>query len=131
MNLFQLGSFTLSSGARASWKIDCDALASADWQCLAEMIRRLVGPFGSVEGVPRGGLKLAAALEPFVVAGGPLLLTDDVWTSGGSMRRHRGDREAIGAVVFARGPVEPWVRALLPLPEELWLQREGQSCLTT
>lgn len=140
MSLFQLGDFTLHGGARGRWKIDCDALADADVEALAEMVRRLVGSFYTVEGVPPGGLRLAGALiaanDWQSVTGGPQahLIVDDVLTTGDSMgkaaadwleagsRRHMG--QVVGAVVFACGPCPPWVKAVFQCPLELWLKPE-------
>lgn len=145
MSLIQLGDFTLHSGAKSRFKLECDALTDDDWQALAYLVWQMVGRFGSVEGVPRGGLKLAAALEQYrcrdldgsiVVAAAiplPLLLVDDVLTTGRSMQRIYDSFDwpnapegltAIGAVVFARGPCPPWVRAVFTLPERLWLPRD-------
>lgn len=130
MNIFQLGDFTLNSGAKSSWKLECDALTDADIAALAEMIRLMVGPFSVVSGVPRGGLRLEIALRPFVSLAGPLLVVDDVLTTGNSMIRHRDSlivpgldtQRAIGAVVFARGQCPSWVKAVLQMPECFWLQ---------
>ena len=58
------GDFTLNSGAKSKWKIECDAFTDADWQGLAQLIAESTAPFHEVVGVPRGGLKLAAALLP-------------------------------------------------------------------
>jgi hypothetical protein len=134
VNLFQLGDFTLSSGAKSKWKLECDALGDDDWRALAEMIRQLVGPFSSVEGVPRGGLKLAELLRPHAELAGPHLIVDDVLTSGGSMERLRERRrgentfssgyegpEFAGAVVFARGQCPHWIKAIFQMPECFWL----------
>jgi orotate phosphoribosyltransferase len=109
--LFRLGAFTLNSGRKSQFKIDCDFLTDDDWDALAWLIANRVPYFGSVEGVPRGGVKLASALLPYVTSG-PALIVDDVLTSGGSMERRRAGRDCLGAVVFARGPVPPWVQAL-------------------
>lgn len=126
-----LGDFTLNSGAKSKWKIDCDSLTPGDIEALAEMIRHVVGPYSTVEGVPRGGLALAGALRPHANILGPHLLVDDVLTTGGSMRRLRDDRakwpehegrEIVGAVVFARGQCPLWVRPLFQMPEQLWLK---------
>lgn len=114
MNLFQLGDFVLASGAASRWIIDCRALTPSSWEALAFMLMEILPPFGSVEGVPRGGLPLAEALRPYATTG-PLLLADDVFTTGGSMERHRAGRDAIGAVVFARNPTPAHVTALFPM----------------
>jgi hypothetical protein len=133
--LFRTGDFTLSSGARSDFKLDCDALADADLDCLAALIRRLVGPFRDVEGIPRGGLRLAEALRPLRGLGGPYLLADDVLTTGKSLEAVRAARvkswpwgppnapapPIAGAVIFARGPLPPWVKAVFQTPPELWL----------
>jgi hypothetical protein len=109
--LFRTGDFRLASGAASRWKIDCEALTPADWDSLALMLRDRLGPFGAVEGVPSGGLRLAEAMAAYATAG-PLLVVDDVWTTGGSWERWRAGREAVGAAVFARGPVPPHITAL-------------------
>lgn len=119
MNLFRSGEFTLNSGRVADFKIDCDALTDADLATLARVAARGLGPFGSVEGVPTGGLRFAAALEKHAdPASGRVLITDDVLTTGGSMERQRGDRRhVVGVVVFARGECPEWVWPLFPLSE--------------
>lgn len=113
MNLFQRGDFTLASGQESQFKIDCDALDQDDIDSLAWLINSMFNAgFGHVEGVPTGGLRLAEALErycrPEITA--RLLIVDDVWTTGGSMRKQRAGRyRSIGAVLFARHPVDSWV----------------------
>lgn len=113
MSLFQLGNFTLSSGLQSVWKIDCDALTDDDWQCLAWLVaKRLMIQFGQVLGVPRGGLKLAEALVPYATEG-PLLIVDDVLTTGRSMEIFKKDwPDCIGVVVFARERCPSWVTPL-------------------
>lgn len=118
MSLFQLGHFTLASGDQSNWKIDCDALDDDDWAALAWMLlERLSLPFDQVLGVPRGGEPFAEALNEHVTDGANrLLIVDDVWTTGGSMRQFTKDlNNELGeatplydrAVVFARGAVVP------------------------
>ena len=65
MNLFQLGDFTLRSGRGSKFKIECDAWTDEDVECLAWMMWRLCAPFGSVEGVPRGGVRLADRMAKY------------------------------------------------------------------
>lgn len=109
--LFRSGVHILHSGAPSTWKIDCEALSDADLDTLAALIVERCGPFGAVEGVPRGGLRLMLALSPYISAG-PLLIVDDVLTTGASLEAHRDGREAKGAVIFARGQWPSWVTPL-------------------
>ena len=130
MGLFKTGDFHLSSGARSRHKIECDCLDEEDIRTIAMIIHRLVGPFSSVEGVPRGGLRLAEALRPFQTAAtfAPHLIVDDVLTTGGSMERCREEhnltagrdgRRTIGAVIFARGECPAWVQAVFSCHGEM------------
>jgi len=48
-------------------------------------------------------------------AHGRLLIVDDVCTTGASMEAHRRGRDALGAVLFARGPVPSWVYSLFSM----------------
>lgn len=121
MGLFRLGDFTLSSGEPSPFKIDCDALTEGDWEAAAAMLARRLPPFSSVEGIPSGGLPLAAAMRRHARWGGDgnLLLVDDVLTTGGSMERARKrypGRRVVGAVLFARGPCPDWVTPLFSTP---------------
>lgn len=118
MSLFQLGKFISHSGNELEWKIECDALTDDDWDCLAKMISERT-QFGSVYGIPRGGTKLAKALEKYITPDSPIhLVVDDVWTTGNSMRvvMKPGD---LGFVVFAREQipfeVDTYTRALFTM----------------
>lgn len=117
--LFQRGDFTLHSGEKSGIKIDCDALSDEDIRTIAWMLVGRLPIFGSVEGIPQGGLRLADAIRPYA-SYGKVLIVDDVFTSGASMVAARGEREALGAVIFARRLPPPWIIPLLtltPLPE--------------
>ena len=118
MNLFNRGKFLSHAGLELDWKIECDALTDEDWECLAKMISEKT-VFGSVYGIPRGGTKLAKALEKYCDPKVTWrLVVDDVWTTGKSMREVMlpGD---LGFVVFARQriPFDPelYTRALFTM----------------
>jgi orotate phosphoribosyltransferase len=116
VNLFQLGQVILSSGEVSDFKIDCDVLTEEDWACVAHLLAQRLPAFGTVEGIPRGGLPLARHLELLAdPRSDRLLLADDVWTTGGSMERVRAGRKAIGTVLFARKPVADWVTPLFTM----------------
>ncbi len=110
--LFKKGHFILHSGFSTDWFIDMSTLTNEDWDTLAMVASRIAGPFSMVEGVPRGGIPLAKQLQNSRVEKAPLLIVDDVLTTGASMEKQRNGREAIGVVVFARGPCPKWVTPL-------------------
>jgi len=113
-NVFQQDDFTLHSGSKSFWKLNCDAFIDQDWATLARIIGRRLA-FQAVEGVPRGGLRLAEQLERYRRSEGGLLIVDDVLTTGASMEQQRAGREAKGIVVFARGQVPAWVTPMWSL----------------
>lgn len=119
MNLFQLGDFTLHSGQKSRWKIACDALTPEDWVALAVMAVERLPRFELVHGIPKGGMPFADALRKYRTSGGVLLIVDDVWTTGASMRKMWNTftypTGVIGCVVFARGPVDGWVTSLFQM----------------
>jgi len=123
MSLFQQGDFTLHSGAMSSFKIDCSVFRRDSIQALAALIAGRFD-FGCVEGVPTGGLALADELWraspwfPHGHRGKPLLIVDDVLTTGASMEKQRAGRDAIGVVVFARGPCPSWVTPIFQMWSE-------------
>lgn len=116
-DLFKLGDYTLNSGFKSNYKIDADALSDNSWECIAYLLSLRLPPFGDVEGVPRGGLKLARAMEKYrssVLGNFPTLICDDVYTTGGSMARQRNNRDkVIGCVWVARTITFRWVTPLL------------------
>lgn len=132
VDLFQTQDFRAHSGEQLTWKIECDALSTAEWDTLATMIYEYEPQrFGEVVGIPRGGLPLARALEGYATRNDedPILIVDDVLTTGGSMNtfqmdyfRNRDPRRGyIGWVVFARIPCEHangWISALFQMPRK-------------
>jgi hypothetical protein len=112
-DLFVDGEFVSHSGLLLPFKIDCDALTDTDLGTLAAAIARRVGQFSAVHGIPRGGTRLAYALTQYCTGSidDPLLIVDDVLTTGASMEEaHRSN--TIGAVIFARGPIPDWITPL-------------------
>jgi hypothetical protein len=123
--LFKFGWFASHSGFQLPWKLDLDGLDDSDWKAIAQMIAWKFA-FRSVYGVPKGGVELAKACDPFVSAGYPILIVDDVLTTGRSMieaRAKLGDPPGcIGVVVAARGRCPNWVFPILTV-NEFWQSR--------
>ncbi len=120
--LFQLGDFDLHSGYKTKWKIDAECLTDSELKALAKMASLLLPPFGSVRAVPRGGLRFAAALLEYVTTG-PMLIVDDVLTTGASMEEATSDLTDdcfyLGVVIFARSKCPDWVTALFTVASGL------------
>ena len=117
-HLFVSGEFTAHSGDVLPFKIDCDALTDADLDTLAAEFARRSVRFREVHGIPRGGIRFAAALARYATGSSldPLLIVDDVLTTGASMATiHDLAPHSIGVVIFARGPCPPWVTPLFQL----------------
>ncbi len=128
MNLFQAGDFISHAGLALKWKIECDALQSEEWDCIALMIKGYLDrPFRYAEGIPRGGIALANALNKYRTDNRhhQILVCDDVWTTGTSFKEYRNEHhpgtlraELIKWVVFARRPTNDGVKALFTMPSE-------------
>lgn len=106
--LFQTVDFTSHAGNRLTWKVECDCLSDLEIDWFAERIAEQFS-FARVVGIPRGGLRLASALEGFAKPGHPLLVVDDVWTTGNSMQEFTQTLCApfapfFQAAMFARKP---------------------------
>jgi hypothetical protein len=123
-HLFNRGEFTLHSGDESTFLIDCDALTDEDLAALAhEVSTRL--RWRKVVGIPEGGLRFAEKLSAYNIGSTelPVLIADDVWTTGRSMRemsgtvlRDRGTGTVVqGVVIFARDEVDGWVHALFQM----------------
>ena len=75
------------------------------------------GRFLNVFSIPRGGIPFEKALKPYCSNNDndPLLICDDVYTTGTSMREVYEDG-ALGIVVFARNEIQDdWVKAIWQL----------------
>ena len=117
MNLFKLGDFILHSGQKGHFKIDCDALTELDIKTLGYIIANEFR-FSKVVGIPTGGTKLAKACDVWTKQHGPLLIVDDVLTTGASMEEEKAKHQylhVIGVVLFARGPCPSWVHPLFDM----------------
>jgi Lar family restriction alleviation protein len=105
--LFKHGDFISAAGLKLTWKIECDALTDADWQAIAAAAADSLPHFCEAIGVPRGGLRLAEALNAYATDSSKLILVvDDVWTTGKSLTefaREHATGEWRGFVAFARG----------------------------
>lgn len=78
----------LAGDKKSHFKIDADALTPRDLWSLARATIPFIPPFDEVVGVPRGGLKLAMQFAEFRTEDAEkLLIVDDVWTTGGTVKR--------------------------------------------
>jgi hypothetical protein len=114
-DLFVREDFISHAGLPLRWKIECDALTDNDIDCLAFMLGEVVPPFYDVYGIPRGGVRIAAAMEQYITEDAvKRLIVDDVLTTGKSMNEVANNTSANvhGAVIFARGPVPAWITPL-------------------
>ena len=113
MNLFIKEDFISHAGLPLTWKVECDALTEKDYEALAKIVsEKLI--FCDVKGIPRGGIPFEKALKKYYThnESDPLLICDDVYTTGTSMREVY-EEGAIGVVVFARNEInDDWIKAI-------------------
>jgi hypothetical protein len=126
IELFQKIDFVSHAGIPMSWKIECDGITVNEWAALAKMIMDYEKrPFSKVVGIPRGGLPLQYALEPYITEGNhPWLVCDDVYTTGTSFREFCTNKDTMFShkwVIFARKPINPndGVNALFTMPGDI------------
>lgn len=123
--LFKFGWFASHSKFQLPWKLDLESgFRPGDWEAIASIIAWKFA-FRSVYGIPKGGNDLAKALNRYCEPGYPVLIVDDVLTTGRSMIEARArlnllDEPVIGVVVVARGPMPDWVWPILSVNE--WAQ---------
>lgn len=123
--LFIEEDFVGHSGGQLHWKIECDAITSPEWKCLARMIMEYEKkPFCAAIGIPRGGLELSRWLNEYSTQNSddPYLICDDVLTTGGSfddfVKGNFKGKEYFGWCIFARNkPKQDWVNALFQMPK--------------
>lgn len=111
-------SFIRHSGGLADFKVECDNLTDEEIETFAFLIKDKFKNIGKVIPVPRGGLRIASALEKFSVpATGRTFIVDDVATTGNSMTEYREGFGDIGVVLFWIGGKEcpAWIRPVFTL----------------
>jgi len=130
MTLFEQGHFTLHSGGKSWFKINCDSLSDDDIDFLAEYIITYIKPyleeFDYVYGIPSGGVRLAASLNNKLNLAfnqdselERILIADDVYTTGQSFILEKniiekaGNIVVGGVVIFARRQCWAWVYPIL------------------
>lgn len=120
MALFNYGRVKLSSGKMSDFKIDCDALSDEDLDGLAQ---KMVASwnyikFKRVVPIPTGGIRFAEALKRYLDVhesyDEPILIVDDVWTTGKSMNKaaekyKKKGFQVEGTVIFARSAPDTWI----------------------
>lgn len=120
--LLATGKFPLHAGHLSSFKIDCDALSYKDIKAAAAMFLPVLPPFGYTFGVPRGGIRFANALLPYVnKESATILIVDDVLTTGKSMVDHVAKLRASGQIQEATPlvGVTLFSRMGVPSPEQV------------
>ena len=125
-HLFKSVDFKSHSGLELKWKIECDALSDPEWFTISQMIMEITSPFKEAIGIPRGGTKLGNLLNQYGTGKkeDPILLVDDVLTTGKSMVDYREEMDierwqkscVLGWVVFARIKTPKWITALFQMP---------------
>lgn len=110
--MFNKTDFISHAGKKMEWKIECDDLTDDDLETLAYVVSKKL-TFGSVYGIPRGGVRFAKMLERYCTEGGRLLV-DDVFTTGMSMDAEHREGDA-GLVIFSRGETPDWVTSIFKL----------------
>ena len=116
MSLFIREDFISYAGLPLTWKVEWDALTDNDYEALAKIVSEKL-TFRDVKGIPRGGIPFEKALKPYCTndENDPLLIADDVYTTGTSMREVY-EEGAIGIVVFARNEItDDWIKAIWQL----------------
>lgn len=123
MTLFVKESFISHAGLDLDFKIECDALTEDDWKTLAYIVSKHI-KFKFAYGIPRGGLKLSVPLMEYQTdaANLPVLIVDDVLTTGGSMEKAREHLikifpkdHFVGVVAFARMEHADWIKPIFRL----------------
>jgi hypoxanthine phosphoribosyltransferase len=123
--MIEFGEFRSHSGLSLPWKLECDDLSDNDIRAFAAIIATKFS-FREVYGIPRGGLRLANALQRYTVShkNYPLLIVDDVLTTGLSMEEAKKELGKIGSnangvVLFSRTNVIPsWIFPIFILSSE-------------
>ena len=112
MNLFIKEDFISHAGLPLTWKVECDALTENDYEALAKIVSEKI-EFRDVKGIPVEGFHLKCIKQySSHKDSDPLLICDDVYTTGTSMREVYEDG-AIGIVVFARNKIsDDWIKAI-------------------
>ena len=116
MNIFIREDFISHAGLPLTWKVECDALTDEDYEALAKIVSEKM-TFRDVKGIPRGGIPFENALKQYCTNNDNdrLLICDDVYTTGTSMREVY-EKDAIGVVVFARNEItDDWIKAIWQL----------------
>jgi len=119
--LLKLGEFTAASGTTLPYRIDCSSLDRSDLECIAEVIRPYLDPYGKVVSVSKDSKPFANIFKHWVTRNSKtLLLVDTVWVTGQSMRKTaerymstQKFNDWQGVVLFARSRTPMHVRPFM------------------
>ena len=90
-NFLERKDFTMHSGEKTFFKIECDALTEEEINTFALLITSKVR-FSGLVGIPRGGIRITEALKKYTLSyalSTTTLIVDDVFTTGFSMEEER------------------------------------------
>jgi hypothetical protein len=136
MGIFQYAEegIELHSGGKSQFKIECDALDDGDLEFFAWITATyLVADFSEVHGIPRGGIRFAKALEKYKGKEGAILIVDDVYTTGMSIREftrnflvnHFASPPMRFVVMFARNKTPEWIIPIF----KMWEVNENERSI--
>ena len=120
--MFEKHRVKLHSWQMSNFKINCDCLNFSDLECLAFLVSKRI-QFSEVVPVRERVNQFAAILSKYEKKSRkelPLLLVDDVFITGSSMKEAKlklaqDKQNCIGVVIFSRGKCPLWIQPIFQM----------------